>query len=246
MSEKSCSGIKRSCPFFHETETASTNDLAKAYAETHKGDAVFLADRQTNGRGRGEHTFLSPEGGFYASFLLHPRGKADAVHLTVATAVAVGDALLQCTGVKTSVKWVNDLYVNQRKIAGILAEGAVENGALRYAVVGVGINLCDVSGVKEIAEIATSVEEQHGKIPDRTVLLAKIRKNLLFALRHDALTMRKYKKRNFVLGNAVTVTDGENTYPAYAVDIRKDGALVVRKSDGGEHILRAGEIHITV
>ncbi len=232
------------CPLFHVRKTASTNDLALAYGKSRGGDAVFLADRQTNGRGRGDHSFLSPVGGLYVSYLFHPDGAAEKTHITVAAAVAVTEALRDVCGIHARVKWVNDVYLDGRKAAGILAEGAVEDGGYRFAVVGIGINLKDVCGKIGIADIATSVEEKNGIVPKRRVLLTAVLSRFREALANEEETMKKYKDACFVIGTDVEVSDGEAVYDAHVTGMTEDGALVLRMTDGREKILHAGEVHI--
>ncbi len=232
------------CPLFHLSETTSTNDLAKAYAKERAGDAVFLSDRQTAGRGRIGHTFLSPMGGLYVSFLCHPQGRADEVHLTVAAAVAAMRALADVAGVRCAIKWVNDLFIDGKKVAGILAEGEIENGAYRYAVIGIGINLSDIRAHADIADIATSVEAQTGKIPDRTEILSSILFHLQEALQNRGDTIKTYRENCLVLGRTVEVLDGKSVYEAEALDVTDDGELLLKLPSGERKNLCAGEVHI--
>lgn len=233
------------CPLFHEKSTFSTNDLAKEYEKTFGTDAVFVADTQTGGRGRCGHTFLSPEGGLYASYLFHPTSPAERMHVTAAAAVAVAEALREM-GVAPSIKWVNDVYIGGKKVAGILSEGAIENGKYRYAVVGIGINLADGCEKAGIADIATSVEAESGRIPDKTALLGRVLSRFLEALADDEKTMRLYRENCFVIGKDVEVRDGELAYPAYVKDMTQNGELLLKLPNGEEKTLCAGEVHIRV
>ena len=119
---------------------------------------VLVADRQTAGKGRLGRSFYSPaDSGVYMSILLRPVELSDAGLLTTFTAVAVARALSK-TGVEVGIKWVNDLRIGDRKIAGILTEGGLaDRESLAYAVVGVGINLLPSALPEDLKEIAAAI-----------------------------------------------------------------------------------------
>ena len=160
------------------SECDSTNLRAIEYArENGTHDAVFLADSQTAGRGRLGRSFLSPAGrGIYLSILTArlPRGE-DAVSVTAYAAVAVCRAIERLTSLSPVIKWVNDIYVGGRKVAGILAQGIVAPGSneLSGVVMGVGINVLGKELDPEIDAIATTLERE-GDAPDRERLVTEI------------------------------------------------------------------------
>lgn len=105
---------------------------------------VLIAQAQSAGRGRGGHSFYSPPGGLYMSILLRPEiGARQAVGLTAMAAVAAARAAERLCGVPITIKWVNDLWKNGKKVCGILTEAALdlESGMLDYAVLGLGFNV---------------------------------------------------------------------------------------------------------
>jgi hypothetical protein len=114
-------------------EVGSTNDLAGALADRNAPEGlVVLADRQTAGRGRLGRSWASPSGaGIYASVVLRPSVSASTL-LTIAAGVAVAEGIAAATGLSPHVKWPNDVHVSGRKLAGILAEGAVGHVSSRY------------------------------------------------------------------------------------------------------------------
>ena len=128
-------------------EIDSTNRAAKEAAVTglagHGGCVV--AGKQTAGRGRRGRSFYSPEeAGLYLSVILKPRGSLkESLLLTAEAAVAVYKAVLRTTGISLGIKWVNDLYYNEKKVCGILTEAVTdfESGDIDFAVVGIGLNL---------------------------------------------------------------------------------------------------------
>ena len=144
VSESSVSDI----PVFCSDSTESTNLDAKKYAEEHPETpcALFIADSQTAGRGRLGRSFLSQGGvGLYFSLLLRGVGEAmDALSLTTYSAVALCRALRRVSDIEPKIKWVNDIYVGEKKLAGILTEGRLcteESGKLDYAIIGIGVNV---------------------------------------------------------------------------------------------------------
>ena len=132
-------------------EVTSTNNVLReqALAGAPEG-TVLIAQRQSAGRGRRDHSFFSPpDSGLYMSFLLRPAFSAQAaLLLTTCAAVATALAIEEVTGVETQIKWVNDVFCRGKKVCGILTEGDVdlETGGMRYAVVGIGVNLYPPAG----------------------------------------------------------------------------------------------------
>lgn len=123
----------------------STNDEAKLLAM--KGAAhgtVIVATRQSGGRGRKDHTFFSPEGGLYLSIILKPESMpfTDSGKLTKLVGRAVSESIYDLTGISTHVEGINDLYVDSKKVCGILIESGSEfdSGTLQWIVAGIGIN----------------------------------------------------------------------------------------------------------
>lgn len=144
--------------------TESTNQLALEAAQAGAQRGVWIADEQTAGRGRGGHSWHSTRGdGLYVSVLVTPELPLDrALWLSLATGLAAQQAIRSTTGIRIDVRWPNDLLCGDRKLGGILVETSVANAArasaaLRYAVIGVGINVHNRSFPPEISSLATSL-----------------------------------------------------------------------------------------
>ena len=231
-------------------ETGSTNDEAKKFAEE-GGDgatrAIFIAAEQTAGRGRRGRSFLSPEGGLYMSLLLRPSGPlADAVAITTYAAVTVRRAIAEVAGLDCEIKWVNDLLVRGRKLAGILTEGVLrcDVDTLRYCVVGIGINLAgDLP--PEIADIATSVSAE-GSTAGREELAARIAE--LFYSGLGRIGTREladeYRRYCPLIGRDITVMKQSGSYPARVVGITDSCELLLLLPDGSRETLATGEVSI--
>lgn len=163
--------------------TESTNQLALEAAQAGAQRGVWIADEQTAGRGRGGHSWHSTRGdGLYVSVLVTPELPLDrALWLSLATGLAAQQAILSTTGIRIDVRWPNDLLCGQRKLGGILVETSVANAArasaaLRYAVIGVGINVHHRSFPSDISSLATSLRlEGAAGVRRQTLLIALLR-----------------------------------------------------------------------
>ena len=221
----------------------STNDVAKQRAPV-SGNLAVIAKSQTRGRGRLGREFVSPEGGLYLSAIVRPDlHVSESGRITAYSAVAVARAVESVCGLDVKIKWVNDLYVNGRKLCGILTEGSVgmEGGMLDYAVIGIGVNAHNVLP-EPLKSIATSIEEESGKRVDINELSARILDNLSALPREIKRNdfVREYRKRSFLIGRAVTAGEyGE----VVVIDIDDDCALIVERN--GERIrLMTGEVSV--
>ena len=228
--------------------TDSTNTRAKEYAKENvnsKETVVFIANRQSAGRGRRGRSFVSEGGaGIYMSILTYPDEKgADATSVTAKTAVCMARAVESLCDCKIEIKWVNDLYLGGKKLAGILTEGEMnKNGKIAFQVVGMGINIYKSAISDEISAIATSLEDQCASPPDRSALAARMIKEFLFS---PTDCYEEYKARSFVIGKEVSVIKLTESYKARVVDIDKDFSLIINR-DGETERLFTGEISLKI
>ena len=146
------------------------------------------------------------------------------------------------------IKWVNDIYVDSKKVCGILSEAVfdMENGVIGSIVVGIGINFKNGGELpEEIADIAGTV---FGNDPttSRNRLTAQVANEFFEILKniqsHEFL--KEYRERSMLLGEEIVYSRGEEKYAAVAEDIDDDGALVVRFEDGRREALRSGEVSV--
>ena len=227
-------------------EVESTNTALKEQAQ--QGAPIgttLIAERQTGGRGRLGRTFHSPEGGLYLSTLLRSTAM-DPARITCAAAVAAARAIESLCDAKIDVKWVNDLYLNGRKLAGILAEGVfAPDGHLTAVVLGIGINVGAVDFPADLSAIATSLGNEGYHLPREDVAAAFLNEwARVYDAADPAETMAEYRRRNLVLGRQVMVTRGAETYSATAETITDEGHLVVRTADNEIRTLSSGEVSV--
>lgn len=238
---------------FHQS-IDSTNEecrrLAQAGAES---GTVVIAGGQTGGRGRQGRAFQSlADKGLYLSVLLRPQVSMDLLsRLTPWTAVAVCRALEGLTGLTFSIKWVNDVLLEGKKLCGILTElSFCEDGALDYAVLGVGIDLTQTREDfgPELAHIATSLG-QHMALPPTPAEMADALLTQLDRLwrafpQAQEEYLAEYRRRCAVTGRAVRFLRQGQPVQGTALGVNEDFSLQLRLSDGGETALTTGEIHV--
>lgn len=242
----------------HHFPTAeSTNTLLlEAAANGAPEGTIYLADAQTQGRGRGGHTWhSSPGDGLYLSVLAKPRLRLrEALWISLATGLAVQSAIHTVTGLHADIRWPNDLLLPQpsglaKKIGGILVEAAVDPGEdamLRYAVIGIGININHESFPPELAPIATSLRIATNQPQSRNALLIAILRALdlelteLEAHQPDLLT-RFSAASSWVRGRRVHVPE-QGGYNGVTAGLDPNGYLLVDADDHTQRTVLSGGV----
>ena len=244
----------------------STNQEIKRRAlEGAREGLVVLAEEQTAGKGRRGRQFVSPFGtGIYMSVLFRPveQNADDIVLITTAASVAICRAIREVTGEKPEIKWVNDVYLRGKKVCGILTEAVsdFESGRIGTVIVGIGINYREPEGgfPDELKEIAGAVlgnnDTESEKKLTRNVLVAAVL-NELYSL-YEGLAERTfmvdYKMWSNVIGKEIRFSESLDSFkhPVWqygkALDIDRDGGLVVKMQNGKMKTLRTGEITVRV
>ena len=225
---------------------SSTNIYAKKCAEERAERMLVLAEEQTEGRGRRGRSFYSPYGtGLYMSLLMKvERSLAQFVPITVAAAVAGTRAVTQLSGKEAKIKWVNDIYLDNKKICGILAEAVsdAKSGMLTAVVVGIGVNVFTENYPEDIKDKAGSLLP--GALT-RNELAAEITKELLgFSKNLNAPElMEEYRRKSMVIGEEIYWMEKEIRKEGRAIGINESGNLIVETKEG-KVILSAGEISV--
>lgn len=226
----------------HLKSVGSTNEYLKTLSPDKLREGfVVVADEQTGGKGRLGRKFFSPKGGLYFSMLLKPANRDVLDKLTLIAAVATADAIKTVCGDDVSIKWVNDIYIGNKKCCGILAE--TSENLKGFAIVGIGVNIGSVP--KEVQDIACGVTKKDENT--KWQLLLSILENFKTAYEHfDAkIIVGAYKNRCSTIGKTVKVlkNDGDE-YLARAIDIDDDGHLVVQTDKVEKRVLDSGEVKI--
>ena len=226
----------------YKRSTESTNDDTKELARSGAVDGtVVVASGQSRGKGRRGRSFFSPEGcGVYLSMLVRePRIPNNPLMLTVAAAVAVSRAIKQVCGLDASIKWVNDVYLNRKKVCGILteAETNLDTGLPQWAVVGIGINVYEPpeGWPAELADKVGALTVEV-KVDQRNKLAAAIITHLdalLEDFESDAV-LKEYFERSNIIGQHVRLHSGEESLGVVeVVEIADDLSLRVRRLEQG-------------
>jgi BirA family biotin operon repressor/biotin-[acetyl-CoA-carboxylase] ligase len=234
--------------------TASTNDVAARLAEAGASEGTtVVAETQTAGRGRHGRVWLSPPGaGLYVSVIVRPgvalsAGDHPGALITLASGVAIAEAVRAVTGLPAEIKWPNDVLIGRRKLAGILTESAVQSGIPQFVIIGFGVNLRPAAFPPELALRKTSIEEETTRPADRALLLAEILAAMseryadLQAGRFDAILSAWRRLAIALRGAHVEWDSPAGIVRGRAEDIDRHGALLVRVGGTIERII-AGEV----
>ena len=234
-------------------ETDSTNNRAKDAGEKGIGHGtLFVADRQSAGKGRRGRRWVSPSGtSIYMSLLLRPEiAPNSAPMLTLVMGLSVAEGIRKVTGMDAGIKWPNDIVINKKKICGILTEMAAEMEYISYVVIGVGINVNQREFPSEIRNMATSLCVEDGHTYQRSEIVAAVLEQ--FEKNYKTFTESKdlsgiQDAYNAILvnrGQEVKVLEPGNEYEAFAEGINKTGELIVALPDGSKKEIFSGEVSV--
>ena len=225
-----------------------TSTMEVARREAQQGavaGTVIVADEQTEGKGRLKRTWLSPKGSTALSIILYP-SVANLPSLIMLASLAVVYSIEAITGLKSRIKWPNDVLINGRKVCGILIESDVQGNTVNHTIIGIGINAnLRLADFPEIQPIATSLSDELGRDVSRLsvirCLLVEIER-LYLALLAGGSIYEEWLDSLITLGKRVRATTGENVYEGVAESVARDGSLLLRGSDGNLTRIVAGDV----
>lgn len=232
-------------------ELDSTNNyLKKVGSKGEKENHLVIALSQTGGRGRMGRSFYSPNGtGIYFSLLLHPEFSAEkSLFLTVMAAVSVAETVMNYNKNDVKIKWVNDIYIDSKKVCGILTEGAINSDkSLDYAVVGIGINVVvpENGFPEDIKNIATSIFQGNTEENIKEKIVAEV-VNRFFKMYNGVDTdfVKRYKEYSYLTGKEINIISGETTRPATVIGITDDCHLLVKNESGELEEISSGDVSV--
>lgn len=271
--------MKTSFRFINFDEIDSTNTYALKMIDTYEiqkktellNGTVITADKQTKGRGRMNRKFYSPGfTGLYMSVIYFPKRRIITPSLiTPLAAVSVSRALSKKWGIETQIKWVNDIYLDSKKICGILAEGHIDTkkGMVDSVVIGFGLNLFNTRFPDELKDKAGSVFTDKNYTSEEIINLKKELAELIteefFELLNNEeeicngepekkeslmIAMKEYRDRSFLIGKTVElfpVINNSRRYKVQILDITDKGQLKVLNEDGKIHFVETGEVSLS-
>jgi BirA family biotin operon repressor/biotin-[acetyl-CoA-carboxylase] ligase len=232
----------------------STNTRAKELAEAGaEHGTIVISEEQTEGRGRLGRNWVSPKyKGIWMSIILRPNIITENVsQITLLGAAAVSKAIMKM-GIKTSIKWPNDIVLNSKKVCGILTEMSGEIDHINYLVMGIGINvnLKEEDIPEELKAIATSLTLDSGKVVERKLLLANIL-NIFEELYSDFVQSGNIKEcieicreNSMLIGKEIQLVNRGKVTIAKAINISEKGELVIENCQGVLEYIVSGEVSI--
>ena len=243
-------------PFLYQEEVVSTNAVARSLAIDGASEGtVVVAESQTDGRGRLGRRWVSPAGqGLLFSVVLRPPLPMSDVHLlTLVVACGVARAIESMVGVQIDIKWPNDLFSGERKVAGILLEIGGTQDVVDWVVVGIGINVnTDLSELPAtVSRTAGSLKSASGTAVDRNELLARVLLQLdveyTAALASGfARALDGFRDRDYLLGREISVQTKDGPVPGRAAGISERGALIMQLPQQEVRCFHSGDVSLRV
>ena len=234
----------------------STNDEARRWASAGAPDgAVVTALHQTKGRGRAGRAWHSPAGdGLYFSVVVRPKlPPSQAPRLSLVVGLALAEALdeLLPAAPRALVKWPNDVFVEGKKLAGVLLELSVKDGLCEFLLVGVGLNVNTTHFPEELQQLATSMSLAAQQRFDLSEVLWVVLRHLETSLEalvrgEFAALLTRWRARSYTLQRQVVITQPEGSLAGFAVDIDDEGALLVRVASGELLTIIAGDVGVVL
>lgn len=223
----------------------STMEVAKQEAQLGAVEGtVVIADEQTAGRGRIKRVWLSPKGSLALSIILYP-SVVNLPSLIMLASLAVVHSIGAVTGLKSQIKWPNDVLVNGRKVCGILIESGVRANIVDYAIIGIGVNVnLRLADFPEIQSIATSLSAELGRGVSRLNIIRRLlveMERLYLVLQAGGSIYEEWRDSLVTLGRKVRVKSGKTVYEGIAESVAKDGSLLLRHSNGNLSKIVAGD-----
>lgn len=230
----------------------STNEEIKRRArQGEKQGLTVVSDEQTLGKGRLGRVWKSPKGtSIYESILLRPELAPSQVPcITLVAGLALCNTVNSIADLGAKIKWPNDIIVGRKKLCGILTEMTIEDNAVSFAVVGMGINVNNRSFPDEIKEKATSLYLEKGRAFDRCELVARLAESFEQVYNEFIISGFESLKDSYAslcatIGRRVSTSRAGKEICGTGSDIAPDGGLIVLTDDGKSEYISTGEVAV--
>lgn len=239
-----CSLDSQLSVFYYPSIDSTNNEAKRLIAQGNNDNLLVVAEEQTAGRGRQGKSFYSPAlTGIYFSVVTHPMAELqNAVTSTTVAAVAVCRAIEKLTDRKPKIKWVNDVYLDDKKICGILTEAVTdfESQTVTSVIVGIGMNINTVSFPKEV-ENAGAIGEN---IRRADLICAVVNELIRISNGSWEEVISYYRSHSMLIGESINFIQNGKVTPATVLSIDEQGGLVLKTENAEQITLRSGEISI--
>lgn len=232
-------------------EVTSTQDEARRLAESGAAEGTLVvAEAQVAGRGRrGRHWMSPPRTGIYLSVILRPHLEPfNIAQIPIVVGIAVCQSIAEISALQPRIKWPNDVLVGGKKVAGILVEMSAEPERVHYVILGIGINVNPPASTfpNSLQPSATSLAEAAGQLVSRRMLVQTLLGNLEalydeFKLTGFQALRERWRRWDKTIHSWVQIEDASGSFVGYALDIDKDGALIVKDGEGVVRRVLAGD-----
>lgn len=243
-----CDALARSgVDIFYYASLDSTSAEARRYALSHPDcpPTLFVADAQSEGRGRLGRSFFSPEGtGLYMTLLLPRESICSFGRLTALCAVALRGSIESIFKISTGIKWVNDLYINEKKVSGILAESFF-SGEKSFVSIGIGVNISTEDFPSELGDVACSLTPGDERKDLKLELACEVCRRIIICLGESDTKkyMDEYRAHSCIIGSKILFYENGVGHEALATGINDEGELLV-SVNGEQKVLSSGEISV--
>lgn len=230
--------------FIYCDEILSTNsELLSDKQHYKKSGTVLLAEKQIKGKGRKDRTWQSAKGANLTFSILLTKDHLSDVkinHINLIASLAVASAIENLYQLRTELKWPNDIFINKKKVAGILIETSVKGSKVERVVIGIGVNLNQIAFQGEFNHPPTSLKLETGLNIDRENMLAEVLnifEEFFLKLKDQyASVLEDWREKCKMIGDKIAVTDGEKVRNGIFYDIDDDGYLLLKQKDKIEKI----------
>ena len=226
---------------YYFKEIDSTQNFAQQIASDKKENgAVIIAEKQTGGRGRLNRKWASPKGGMWFSLIIHPKfDVSSSTLIPILSAVALSKSIKSVLGIKTEVKWPNDITMNGKKVAGMLVDASFQANNINYLILGIGINF-DIDAKKLEKRLSktpnfygvNSLRKKDDKTPPKLLLkefLLQFEKNLSQLDNGEkSKIVKEWTKRAAGIGKKITMNTSNGKISGISQGIDNDGALRIK------------------
>lgn len=240
--------LKKGFNLIHFNSIDSTNKYAKNNISSLENKTIIIANSQDNGKGRKNRDFYSPKNdGIYMTLIFKDDFNESIIKMTALTSLAIVKAIKTLYDIDLSIKWINDIFYNRKKLCGILCEATVEMNTRKFdsILIGIGINVYNSDIPEELKDIITSLKLIKDIEYDKNIIVLQIIDEILNIMSNvnDSTLLEQYKASSIVINEEVIVSQANNEYVAKVSNINDEYNLIV-ESNNKKILLNSGEISL--